>query len=657
MKLSLKHLFRAPVKTLLFFLLMTGCTLLLVFGSVMTVQANQRIAAAENEFSTIGTAEQIPTTKRNVALQNSCYKQGLLVPAATYDKIVPVEALDFEGANYIEAPQKRPCYLSYIQGLNSSSGSGGFQAVYVMEFSPLEDWDSYGPAEVSVEKLLYSRRTMEARGSLELAEEGKTITLCNHFCRDFSKLEAGKRYIATVYEDYYTLLDEGKNEYVIYTAPFSTQFAADGIPAESSRLEMANNFYEEDGKFAGFVESDTVAIAPWPQTPVYAEEVTENFYQEGGRGEVWQNWAKELEKQYKNHAYFYVLPTNSLETLSLFHKKQTVLKQGRMITSEEFQTGAAVCMLPDSMMVQNLLNVGDKLPLELVCSLHGGWQYPDTFGVAFSGTYSTLNAAGQPYQPFWESEYEIVGTYEVTSPKALRAGEGELTEDMLIIPSNSVRASDENNIIFYTPMTKNTASFQIPNGSIEEFEKKLREAVPDAAALTLTFDDNGYSDVMASLRTARMNSILFLIIGALAAVAILILLLYFFIVKQKKRTAIERGMGMTKRQCRASLVAGLLALTIAACALGSVGAAVVTGFARPAAAEETLDTEEFNTAYSLWAKKANVQEELEAEAEPPLLAYLAAPLLQCFAVLVLSLLLAGRNLKTKPIELLSTKEE
>lgn len=341
MKLSIMHLFRSPVKTLLFFLLMTVCTLLLVFGSVMTAEANQRITAAENEFATIGTAAQLPTTTKNVALQNSCYKQGLLVSAASYDKIIPVEALNFDGANYVQAPEKRPCYLSYVQGLNSSSGSGGFQAVYVMEFSPVEDWASQGSAEVLVEKLLYSRRTMEARGSLELAEEGETITLCNHFCRDFSKLEAGKRYIATVYEDFYTLLDEGRNEYVIYTAPFSTQFAADGIPAESSRLDMANNFYGENGAFAGFVENGTVAFAPWPQAPVYAEEVTEDFYQEGSKGEVWKNWAAELEKQYRDNAYFYVLPTNSLETLPLFHESQAVLKEGTRLESSTLLATAA----------------------------------------------------------------------------------------------------------------------------------------------------------------------------------------------------------------------------------------------------------------------------------------------------------------------------
>lgn len=657
MKLSFSHLFRTPVKTLLFFLLTTGCTVLLVFGSVLTVQANRRIAAAENEFTTIGTVEQIPTTTRNVALQNTCYKKGLLVPASTYDELIPVEALAFEGANYVEAPEKRACYLSYIPGLNRSSGSGGFQAVYIMEFSPVKDWNEYGPAEVTVEKLLYGRRTMQGAGSLELAEEGAAITLCNHFCPELSKLEAGKRYIATVYEDYYTFLDEGRNEYVIYTAPFSTQFAADGIPAQSDRLEMANNFFEEDGKFAGFTESGAFPVAPWPNAPVYAEEVTEDFYREGGRGKIWQNWAAEIKKQYKDHAYFYVLPTNSLETLSAFHNRQAALKQGRTITQEEFQAGSAVCMLPDSMLTQNLLHIGDKLPLELVCSLHSDWQAPDTFGVAFSGTYSTLNVDGQPYQPFWAAEYEIVGTYEVVSSKAFRPGAGELTEDMLLIPSASVQASDAENIVYYTPMSKNTTSFQIPNGSIEEFEAKLREAVPQAAGLVFTFDDHGYSNVMESLRTARMNAILLLSTGTLAAAAILILLLYFFIVKQKKRTAIERSLGMTKRQCRTSLLAGILALTVAACVLGSAGTAILAEYARPAAVEELTDNEEFNTAYSLWAKKGNTQEGLQLPVTTPVLAYVAAPLLQFAAVLVLSLLLSGQNLKVKPIELLSTKEE
>ena len=61
---------------------------------------------------------------------------------------------------------------------------------------------------------------------------------------------------------------------------------------------------------------------------------------------------------------------------------------------------------------------------------------------------------------------------------------------------------------------------------------------------------------MKPLRVSRDMSQLLLVGGVLAALAILALLLYFFVVKEKKRTAIERSLGMSKRQCRVSLLAG-----------------------------------------------------------------------------------------------------
>ena len=67
--------------------------------------------------------------------------------------------------------------------------------------------------------------------------------------------------------------------------------------------------------------------------------------------------------------------------------------------------------------------------------------------------------------------------------------------------------------------------------------------------LQLTFDDNGYSKVVGGLENLRTAAIILFAAGLLSALAILVLLLYFFIVKQKKRTAIERSLGMSKNQC------------------------------------------------------------------------------------------------------------
>ena len=113
-------------------------------------------------------------------------------------------------------------------------------------------------------------------------------------------------------------------------------------------------------------------------------------------------------------------------------------------------------------------------------------------------------------------------------------------------------------------MTSFTASFQIPNGTIQQFDAALKEHIPEAGRLNIIYDDRGYSEIRKSLDNSRAMALLLLLAGIVA------LLLYFFVVKEKKRTAIERSLGMTKIQCRVSLLAGLIILTVFSACAGSV---------------------------------------------------------------------------------------
>lgn len=384
--------------------------------------------------------------------------------------------------------------------------------------------------------------------------------------------------------------------------------------------------------------------------------MTDDFYREGGRGALWLTWAEKLEELGKERAYFYVLSTNSLELLPEAHRRDLTVTAGRKITEEEFETGARVCMFPGDLLARNRLEIGDKVPLSLVFSQHGKWQPASWWCSAFSGAYSPINADGEPYSSFWDAEYEIVGTYSLNTLAS--AADSEFADEMLIIPTKSVAASDDGNIVYSAPMSALTTSFQIPNGTIEEFDKKLHEAVPEAAALNITYDDNGYSDVIDSINAARITATLLFGAGLLAAIAIVLLLLYFFIVKEKKRTAMERSLGMTKRQCRVSLLAGLLTLTLAAVLFGSVCGAAAMDHTEFLAREEIIDAD-YSTEYSLWAVKTDPVEADSAadDAAAPIVLFLAISLGLLAAVFLLSLLLVNRNLKIEPIYLLSGKME
>ena len=237
---------------------------------------------------------------------------------------------------------------------------------------------------------------------------------------------------------------------------------------------------------------------------------------------------------------------------------------------------------------------------------------------------------------------------------------------MFIIPINSVGASWDNNIAGWYPPSKLQATFQIPNGTIQEFDEALRENVPEAANLQITYDDRGYTEVMKSLNDSRDMAYLLLLGGILAALAIIALLLYFFVVKEKKRTAIERSLGMSKKQCRVSLLGGLAVLTAASVIVGTVLGTAALSLVREepksasVAAEpgpEELDAQyKFSTKFSLWAKGRELAEDAEIEAEAPVTVYLIAPLGLCLLIGLLAWLLLQRSFGTDPIYLLSTRE-
>ena len=510
---------------------------------------------------------------------------------------------------------------------------------------------------IRLERTLYKA----AEGSpriMEMFSEGSEVPMCTHNQPVQQAFEAGRRYIAMLKFDQYS--EEGvwdAESIVLFTGPFSTQVdAGTHLAMEKGTVPKTNNLYYEDGGWS-YIEESFTTTSKFSET-VYADEVTDGFYDEGGRGQIWLNWAEGLEQVTKQEKHFTVIPTNSLDLLPAFHDRSAMLTEGRAITDGEFASGARVCLVSKGFLGINGLYIGDKLPLSLVYSMYGQcWKWDS--GDGFGGTFSPLNAEGELYEPFWEAEYEIVGTYDMPFNEefkyCLDTGKG-IKGDSIIIPAKSVEASDENNIAYYAPMNAWTTSFIIPNGTIEEFDKRLHEAVPEASKLVITYDDSGYGEVKESLNNARLSGLLLFLVALLAAMAVIVLLLYFFVVKEKKRTAIERSLGMTKNQCRVSLVSGLVIIALTASLLGSIAGAVLVEKADFSVGEQEEFDSEYSLEYSMWAKNQDAAE-LDLEVSTPWGVYIAAPLVLTVVILLLSVEMVDRSFRIEPIYLLSSKDE
>ena len=659
MKNSFKQLFRMPTKVLLFFFLTAAATALLVVGSVLFAQSSQRIKEVEGSFTTLGIVEQVPIKTVTKVYPSTICGWGGKGWDEIWGERQSIDVLDFEGAEYLIPPQNRPYYVADAPGLSHATQSEFFTQWHVVQAVALRDGEGeFQTARLRVEKVLatYDDGYDILWGyKSSIMKEGKEILVCQ--CYPYPDhaafpIEAGKSYIFSLWDHVclkhaQEMADEGldSREYVPWTSPYCEQYDKDGN-------EIPSHFFSSDTRI-GLVE-----------------EVTEDFWEPGGRGEAWEYWTHYQE--YGDHL-FTVAPVDTLQLMPLFQNHKAFLKQGREITAEEFESGAAVCMLPDAVLLGSGLKLGDKVDFSMLSAAYGS---------AGGGLYAALwyglspfNAEGKLYESFWQDEYEVVGTYSVAGLSAA-LNKGLIGNDMVIIPAKSVRASDENNIASYGRLKPGQATFLLPNGSIDAFETALHEAVPDLQGLVITYNDNGYEEIMGSLRSVWITALLLLAVGLLSALATLLLLLYFFIVKQKKRTAIERSLGMSKRQCRVSLLSGILVLALLSSAVGSAGAALLmskvdlSGSTNTTSTAEAAESEapgedleptetfaEFSTKFSLWASESNTVDYSGGDAEAPIALFFVIPLAMFALVFVLSLLLINRNLKIEPIYLLSGKME
>ena len=613
---SLKQLLRTPMKTCLFFLLMTAATALLVLGADLWAQTQAQMDAVEKQFTTLGTVEQKPNRTQMRTGWNAADGAYYSEAEPVYDSVISADVLDFDGANYLKAPEKRLYYLADLQGL--AVRDGGTALFYpVVEFTPAETAVPDHPIKVYVQRFLYP----EAENQNNEYE----IYVCDHWTENPAPLEAGKTYVA------YTNVIVNHHE----NAKSSIEYAL--IAAErSTQCDAGGNLLESDMQTRTF------------------DEVTAGFY-ETERGQYWLELSKAL-SMWDTTAP--VLPVTDTALLPSFHDRTVYVREGRTFSAEDLENGAAVCLVSEEFARKNGLSIGDKVELPLY-----GVNEKDsphrTFGDG-SGlrTFSLLNAQNRTYTPFWTAKYEIIGTYYSVGTYGKPAGSIEMALNLFLIPANSVKTDFAGNIVDSGPMQRATTSFQIPNGTIDDYMAAYNRNVPAEVRenLEITFDDNGYSQIIGGLLNMRYVAIILFAAGLLSALAILVLLLYFFIVKQKKRTAIERSLGMSKAQCRVSLMAGILVLALVASVIGvGIGAVLLQSDVLTGTAQS--ETEEIDTTFSIWAKGQTEVTEPETDATVPVAVYVFIPVCLLVFIFLLSLVLVNRNLKTEPILLLSGKGE
>ncbi len=219
-----------------------------------------------------------------------------------------------------------------------------------------------------------------------------------------------------------------------------------------------------------------------------------------------------------------VLTVEKVEALADFAAGNAMVTQGRSFSQSEYDSGAAVCLISESLARENGLNVGDTLPLSL---------YEDDPGLPpiyarFQESCNPRASVFVPQEGFrQETEYTIIGLYRqssewVTPPPSF-------TPNSVFVPEKSVTCQT------VTGSCGVWSSLVLQNGTIDQMEARLKE---NGLGGTVTYYDQGYSDIVESLDGYTRVSRTVLLVG-LALWAVVLAAYCILLPMQEGKTALR----------------------------------------------------------------------------------------------------------------------
>ncbi|MFG6330260.1 MAG: hypothetical protein K1W28_00285 [Lachnospiraceae bacterium] len=604
---SIRQLWRMKGRACLFFLLLLLAAGLFSLGRGFQAINSRNMKAYEDGFMTIGTVEQKADAVEEIRRWDAGIKDYHVYNRPVYDRCVPLSVLDFEGADYLSGPEKRVFYGAYNPQYTMYKG---LSSTIIVEASPLEDVVPDHPVTLTVTRVLSDGTGLW---------EGLNITFCNHYDPQPEKLYAGRTYIMSLqnrpgHDSEKKYEEDMVSEYVPWPI-----LESDQVGPEGEELE------------------DEVEIG------AFYDEVTEGFY-ETRRGKRWLELLRV--KDYTMHI-FPVTATDNLHLIMAFYNGEAWITSGREFTKEEYEAGEKVCLVSENFALKNNLQPGDPIRLPLLYANHRS-AASTMYGNSGYTVTTLLNTQGECYPIFEDSEYTIVGMY---SGNIGLKDEYGLAYNEILIPSRSVRNSDENNIVAFGPMTGSTTSFQIENGTIRDYlEKWNRQGVDN---VEITFYDGGYTQMEAGMENMKQISRLLVFMGLALVLMVLSYFTWLFIIRQGERTAVERCLGLTRRKCFLSLFTGIFLLisagSVCGCTAGSLLSDRIAGSIGPAGY--------YDTSFSNGMISSGETEKTEEENGFPLQETIQA----VCAILLAGSVISGAgiwlNLRAEPAKLLAKRGE
>lgn len=302
----IKNIFRTPVKSLLFFLLLASVTITLCLGLYVWLSVHRSLDAANQAFKTIGIIEYRDPDDSRIFYINNEYD---------YSPII--------SSKYVESFDHRAVVPGFSNRLDTKFLVKRLEVIpYIIEFTPI-DLSDINVAQCEITKIHYSySNNIKVREGavIPIRVSPVPIELSPEITFDTSNLATGKRYLACIMEK----IDE--------------TFSVNWLTTQSELREIT--------RLLGIEESiDTIM------------EVNDENSLDG------LVWAHFIQKYNSITHTATVYTTNDLETILIFHQGMALVTQGRYFSQEDYSKGNRVCLISDTLAKINGLDVGDSIPL------------------------------------------------------------------------------------------------------------------------------------------------------------------------------------------------------------------------------------------------------------------------------------------------------
>lgn len=561
-KISLKTLYRSPVKTVLTFLLLAAVTFAL-FAQVMEHAVTQReLDNAISAYFGAGNVENTVLHPNARAVDRPVYIYT--DPRVSTDYLTDENAELYRSYKYepitqeqMDAIAKLP-YVTYTDKRYMTAGVSE-------EYRRLDDGD-----------LFYNYvNTCVVEGTVtDVNPKGRLIVddlklVAGHAIEPFKTNEYIFVCVGTAvpedYEDGYVATYGGAPRAVSFTTP-------------NSKYTHENMDIYEEGKRYAFVLRYEPYYEIRPE--VFSYYLTDPFIYDWCDA-VWDvtdlpaNYLYTEEfaplKQYcdlinTDHYTFDVVYSSNTSSIGYFADKTMGLSSGRHLTPEDSENNAQVCVIHHNIAVEYDLKLGDTITLDLGNVLFE--QNKGTGAVAvvperLSTEYKTVTLT-------------VVGTFKDARRDEIQQGDANMSYsyNTVFVPS-SLLPVDESELTDHT-FAPGEFSFVVGNAwDIPAFAEEVAPLVEEMG-LELIFNDGGWPEKIQSFTEALRISLIKILILIAAALISVVYVSYLYIVAKRKDFAIMRALGTSKHRASFSLVLPLGVISSVSVVLGTVSALVYT---------------------------------------------------------------------------------